>query len=275
MGRAAERLGVTVQTVSAQVRALERSLGRELLVPAGRGLALTDAGAAAMRQADRIFALGEALPDVVRDAAGSPVSRLAVGVSEGLAKLVVHHYLQPVLDAPDLRLRFHEAAFDDLLADLALHRLDVVLADRPAPGHANLKVYNHAVGTSRLAWFAAPAHLARARRRFPASLADVPLLLPSMHAAVRPRLDQWLERHGVRARIAGEFEDSALLKTFAAAGMGVFAADELVERDLATRYGVRKVGPCDGVTDTCYAITSERKVQHPLVQRLLPRGLTR
>ena len=269
MAAAAARLGVSVQTVSAQVRALERSLGRTLLKPAGRGLALTDAGAAAMRHADQIFELGAALSDVIQDAAEAPSTRLSVGVSEGLAKLIVHHYLRPVLTAPRLRLRVHEAAFDDLLADLALHRLDVVLADRPAPGHASLKLYSHAIGTSTLAWYGTAVWRERARRRFPASLAEVPLLLPSVHDAVRPRLDLWLERHGVRPRIAGEFADSALLKTFAAAGMGVFAADELVERDLAARYRVRRVGPCEGVTDTCYAITSARKVQHPLVQRLL------
>lgn len=269
IAKAAARLGMAVQTVSAQVNELERSLGRALLKPAGRGLALTEAGAAAMRQADQIFQLGEALPAIVREATGTPSVRLAVGVSEGLAKLVVRHYVQPLLGEANARLLFHEAEFDDLLADLALHRLDVVLADRPAPANPNLKLYSHALGTSPLAWYAAPSLYAAARRGFPASLSRVPMLLPTSHAAVRPRLDVWLERHGIRPRIAAEFEDSALLKTFGAHGMGVFAADELVHDELVERYRVKRVGACSGVADACYAIGTERKVAHPLVQRLV------
>jgi LysR family transcriptional activator of nhaA len=272
IAKAASRLGMAVQTVSAQVNELERSLGRALLKPAGRGLALTEAGVAAMRQADQIFQLGEALPALVRDAAGAPAVRLAVGVSEGLAKLVVHHYMQPVLGEANARLLFHEDEFDDLLADLALHRLDIVFADRPAPTNPNLKLYSHVLGTSPLAWYAAPSLYAVARRGYPQSLSRVPVLLPTVHAAVRARLDLWLERHAIQPRVAGEFEDSALLKTFGAHGMGVFAADELVHDELVARYRVRRIGSCDGVNDACYAIGTERKVLHPLVQRLVARA---
>jgi LysR family transcriptional activator of nhaA len=271
MARAAARLGVTVQTVSAQVRELERALGRSLLRPAGRGLTLTEAGVAALRQADQIFALGAALPERVRDAPESPVVRLAVGCSQGLAKLVVRHYMSPVLEVESVRLLFREDEFDDLLAALALHRLDVVLADRPAPQNPNLKLYSHILGTSQLAWYAPRALATALRRGFPASLASAPMLLPSQQAAVRPRLDLWLERHGIVPRVVGEFDDSALLKTFAAGGMGIFAADELVHAELVARYRVTRVGACDGVTDFCYAIGTERKVHHPLVARLLAR----
>ena len=141
MARAADRLGMAVQTVSTQVRELEKSLGYELLKPAGRGVALTDAGLAALHQAELIFQLGEKLPAAVRDAVGAPSVRLAVGISEGLAKLAVHHLMQPVMKTPHLRLICQEDEFEDLLGDLALHRLDVVLADRPAPANPNLKVY--------------------------------------------------------------------------------------------------------------------------------------
>ena len=133
MARAADRLDLAVQTISTQVRELEKSLGYELLKPSGRGVVLTEAGIAAMHQAELIFQLGEKLPDAVRDAIGAPSIRLAVGISEGLAKLAVHHLMQPVMHTPNLRLICQEDEFEDLLGDLALHRLDVVLADRPAP----------------------------------------------------------------------------------------------------------------------------------------------
>lgn len=270
MAKAAGRLGMAVQTVSAQVRELERALGQQLLRPAGRGLALTEAGHAALRQADQIFALGEQLPALVRDAVAAPQVRLAVGISDGLSKLLVRQLLQPVMATPRLRLLCHEDEFDRLLADLALHRLDVVLSDRPAPVNRNLKVYSHPVGSSALAWYAPPALLAQARVGFPQNLAALPVLLPTGHAAVRPRLDAWFERRSVRPLVVGEFEDSALLVTFAAGGMGVFPAPVVAHDKLVERYDLHRFADGDGVEEQFYAIATERKVLHPLVQRLLP-----
>lgn len=272
MAKAAEKLGMAVQTISTQVRELERSLGYTLLKPSGRGVALTDAGTAAMRQAELIFQLGEKLPGAVRDAIGTPSVRLAVGISEGLAKLAVRQLMQPVMNTPNLRLLCHEDEFEDLLGDLALHRLDVVLADRPAPNNPNLKVYSYSLGSSPIAWYAPLALASVARKHFPQSLASVPVLLPTSHAAIRLRLDQWFERLGVRPNVVGEFEDSALLKTFGAAGMGVFPATELVHEQLTARYGVQRVGACDGVEEHFFAIGAHKKVLHPLVQKLLPKA---
>ena len=270
MSKAADKLDMAVQTVSTQVRELEKSLGYELLKPAGRGVALTEAGLAAMRQAELIFQLGEKLPDVVRDAVGEPSVRLAVGISDGLAKLAVRQLMQPVMHTPNLRLICQEDEFEDLLGDLALHRLDVVLADRPAPNNPNLKVYSHALGSSPLAWYGPALLLAAARKGFPQSLARVPVLLPTSHAAVRVKIDHWFERQGIKPNIVGEFEDSALLKTFGAAGMGVFPAAELVQTELMARYDVKRVGACDGVEEHFFAIGVHKKVRHPLVQKLLP-----
>lgn len=269
MSRAAEKLDVAVQTISAQVRGLERSLGYSLLKPAGRGLVLTDAGLAAMQQADLIFQLGENLPAVVRDAISAPSVRLAVGISDGLPKLVVRRLLQPVVTEPHLRLLCNEGEFEDLLGDLALHRLDIILADRPAPSNPNMKLYSHAMGSSPVSWYASAELYESATKDFPYCLADVPVLLPTGHNDVRARIDQWFERRGIRPRIVGEFEDSALLKTFGTSGMGVFPAVEWVHDEPLAHDTVKKLGPCDGVEENFFAIGTEKKVQHPLVQRLL------
>jgi len=273
MARAADKLGMAVQTVSAQVRELERSLGYTLFKPAGRGLALTDAGQAALAQADQIFQLGENLPDRVKDAVSSPSVRLTVGVSDGLPKLVVRRLLQPVVQEQNLRLLCHEGSFDDLLGDLALHRLDVVFSDRPAPPNPNIKLYSHALGRSAIAWYATAELAASIDKSFPACLADLPVLLPTAQSAVRMRLDHWFEQHAMRPRVVGEFGDSALLKTFGASGMGAFPAAEWVHEELLAHYSVQRLGPCEGITEHFYAIGTEKKVQHPLVQRLLQRGL--
>ncbi len=266
---AAARLSMAVQTVSTQVRELERSLGHALLKPAGRGLVLTEAGLAAMQQADLIFQLGEQLPGVIDAAVKSPGIRLVFGISDGLPKLVVRRLLQPILNEPNLRLLCHEDDFADMLADLALHRLDAVLADRAAPPNPNLKVYSHALGSSSLAWYASHTLYAAALAGFPQSLASVPVLLPTSHVAVRAGLDQWFAQRALRPNVAGEFEDSALLKTFGASGMGVFAASELVHDQLVAQYNVERIGPCEGVEEHFFLIVAEKKVQHPVVRRLL------
>lgn len=269
ISRAADKLDMAVQTVSAQVRELERSLGHSLLKPAGRRLALTDAGRVALQQADLIFQLGEKLPDLVRDAESTPTVRLAVGISDGLPKLVVRRLMQPVVTEQHLRLLCHEGEFDDLLGDLALHRLDLVLSDRPAPANPNLKLYSHRLGSSPVAWYGTAEMAKAAADDFPHSLSRLPVLLPTAQTAVRTRLDHWLEQHGIRPRIVGEFEDSALLKTFGASGMGVFPAAEWVQDDLLAHDAVQRLGSCTGVTEFFFVIGTEKKVIHPLVQRLL------
>ncbi|MBX7228849.1 MAG: LysR family transcriptional regulator [Burkholderiaceae bacterium] len=270
MARAANRLGMSVQAISTQVRDLENSLGYALLKPAGRGLVLTEAGTAALQHAEQIFQLGEQLPEVIRQALRSPELRLTIGISDGLPKLAVRRLLQPIMQEPNLRLRCYEDKFSGLLADLALHRLDVVLADRAAPANPNLKVYSHSLGSSAMAWYAPQELYKEAKRDFPQSLARVPVLLPTLHAAIRLRLDQWFEDLEIQPSVVGEFEDSALLVTFGAAGMGVFPAVQWIHEKLISRYKVKRIGPCEAVQEQFFAIGTEKKVLHPLVQRLLP-----
>lgn len=232
---------------------------------------LTEAGFAALRQAEQIFQLGEQLPALVRDALGTPVARLAVGISDHLSKFVVRQLLEQVMGEPNLRLRCYEHEYEHLLADLALHRIDVVLADSAPPPNPSLRLFSHSLGSPALAWYAPKALYAVASKGFPKSLASVPVLLPTTHAAVRVRLDSWLERHAIAPLVTGEFEDSALMATFGAGGMGVFPASELARKEMATHYGVKWLGLCDGVQEHLFAIGPQRKVVHPLVQRLLTR----
>ena len=272
IARAAERLDMAVQTISAQVRELEKSLGVSLLRTEGRNLVLTDAGVAALHEADHIFALGELLPVRVREAATGQTLRLNLGISDGIAKLAVHRLLTPVLDEPHLRLLCHEGEFQPLLGELALHKLDAVLADRAAPPNPALRTTSQLLGTSAIAWYAPPLWAEAAANNFPHSLAVVPVLLPTDHAAMRARIDHWLERERIRPHIAGEFEDSALLSTFAATGMGVMPAPVSLGEHLAQTYGLVQVGTAPDVQEQFHLIYSARKVMHPLLTRLLEAG---
>ncbi|WP_298928927.1 LysR family transcriptional regulator [uncultured Ramlibacter sp.] len=270
ISRAAERLGMAVQTVSAQVRALEHDMGHALFKPAGRALVLTEGGEAAMALAEQIFQLGEALPAAVREAATGVGMRLRVGISDGLPKLVVRHLLRPAVADTGARLLCHEDEFDRLLAELALHKLDALLADRAAPtNNPNLRLYSHKLGEAPLAWFAPAAMVGKRWPRFPACLAEMPVLLPTGHAAVRPRIDHWLEREGLRPNIVGEFEDSALLAAFGRSGMGAFPASRLSKKELLADPTIVLLGDSPDLVEAFYLISAERKIQHPLVQRML------
>ena len=272
IARAAERLDMAVQTISAQVRELEKALGVSLLRTEGRNLVLTDAGVAALHEADHIFALGELLPVRVREAASGQTLRLNLGISDGIAKLAVHRLLTPVLDEPHLRLLCHEGEFQPLLGELALHKLDAVLADRAAPPNPALRTTSQLLGTSAIAWYAPSIWAEAAANNFPHSLAVVPVLLPTDHAAMRARIDHWLERERIRPHIAGEFEDSALLSTFAATGMGVMPAPVSLGEHLAQTHGLVQVGTAPDVQEQFHLIYSARKVMHPLLTRLLEAG---
>jgi len=269
MSKAAERLNMAIQTISAQVHELEKTLGYLLFKPAGRGLALTESGFAALAIADQIFLLGEKLPEAVREAANSPKTKITVGISDGLSKLVTRQLLAPILEKNDVQLIAHDGEFEDLLADLALHRLDIVLADRPAPVNKNLHVYSKELLKSSIAWFGPSKVLNRSKKAFPQCLNDLPILLPTAHSKVRHLIDQWFVQNSINPNIAGEFEDSALLKTFAASGLGVFPAGKIIAKDLKETYHMDMLGNCEDIYGYFYAIRSEKKIQHPLIEAII------
>ncbi len=269
MSKAAERLDMAIQTISAQVHELEKSLGYMLFKPAGRGITLTESGFVALEIADQIFSIGEKLPEAIRDAAKSPKVKITVGVSDGLPKFVTRQLLEPILKHKDVQLIAHEGEFDDLLADLALHRLDIVLADRPAPSNKNLNVYSQELTKTEIAWYVPKQLIKKCKGKFPECLKELPILLPTSHSTVRPLIDQWLSKYDITPNIVGEFEDSALLKTFAAGGLGVFPAGKLIEKDLKNTYGIELLGSCNDIHEYFYAIRSEKKIQHPLVQAII------
>jgi len=268
--RAAERLDMAIQTISAQVRELEKTLGHQLLKPAGRGVAMTEAGQAAFSRAEEIFQLGQLIPEEVREAANGKVARLAVGLSDGISKLAAHALLSPVLETPALRLLCHEGEFEQLLGELAMHHLDLVLAGQPAPHNPTLRLTSERLVESPVDWYGPSALVQRATvTGFPQSLARLPVLLPTGHSALRPRLDRWFDAQGLRPHIVGEFEDSALLAVFAARGLGVFPVSRFGAADVAMMRGLRLLGHCEGVMEEIHAIRSRRGQHHPLVLQVM------
>ena len=266
IAKAGEKLRLAQPTISGQLRVLEASLGHKLFAKDGRGLALTEFGRLVYRYADEIFAIGKELTEAVKGRpSGRPV-RFAVGISEAVPKLVAYRLLEPALRLPEpVRIVCREDKAERLLADLAVHDLDIVLTDAPASPSVKVRAYNHLLGECGVAFFAAPDLAARLRGRFPRSLDGAPMLMPSGESAVRRGLDQWLDENEVRPEVVGEFDDSALMKAFGQAGVGVFAAPTVIEAAVRKQYGVRVVGRAQEVRERFYAISVERRLKHPAV----------
>lgn len=267
---ACRRLGLSQPTISKQVGDLEDELGAALFRRVGRRLVLTDLGRTVLAYADDIFAASQELLEVVRGrASGRPV-RLHVGVSDVVPKLLSRLVIEPALGiGSPVRLVCREGKAEQLIAELALGGLDVVITDVPPPAGSRFRVHCHDLGDSDVGVYGAPALAARHRRRFPSSLEGAPMLLPTESTALRRSIDAWLGRLGVRPEVVGEFDDSALIKSFAEAGHGMFLAPTALERHIRERYGVRLVGLAEGVREGVHAITAERRVTHPGVAAML------
>jgi LysR family transcriptional activator of nhaA len=268
--RAAERLGLAVQTVSAQLSQLEKSIGKSLFKPQGRRLVLTEAGSLALRYADQIFLLGEQLQDALAASEVEPVMRLTVGISDSLPKLIASRLLEAALALPQrVRLVCYEEQFESLLGKLSVHKLDVMLTDRPVPPGSSLRVFSHLLVETQTSLFGLPALAEKYAPGFPGSLNGAPLLLPTRNNAIRSRIDFWLEDHDLHPDLIGEFDDNALLHTFGRAGRGLFPAPSVLADDVFEQFGAVSVGPMTEVTEQIYAISNDRKMKHPGIEAIL------
>ncbi len=263
---ACEKLMLAQPTISAQIRALEQALGEKLFRRRGRYLVLTETGRVVYQYADEIFSLGRELIDTLEGRpTGSPV-RFNVGVADVLPKLVAHQLLKPALNLPEqVRLVCYESTQAELLAKLAIHELDLVLSDSPIGPEVQVRAFSHLLGECGVSIFGTKELVDSYRRRFPASLDGAPVLLPTSNTVLRRELEHWFDAEDIRPAVVGEFDDSALLKVFGQAGAGLFAAPDVIEKEIRRQYGVRVVGRVESVQERFYAISVERKVKHPAV----------
>jgi LysR family transcriptional activator of nhaA len=266
IARAGEQLHLTPQSISGQLSDFEQRLGTELFRRAGRGLELTEAGRRILSYADEIFAIGDELLDVLRDQTTQKIRPFKIGIADSVPKLVAYRLVEPALhiDEP-LRLICHEGQLPSLLADLSVHGLDMVIADRSMPTNLNVRAYSHLLGESGLTVFGARSLVEQFSGQFPAYLENAPFLLPGADYAIRPKLVQWLEANDLRPRIVGEFDDGALMKAFGQAGAGLFVAPTAIAQHVSKQYRVEPVGRIDSVIEQIYAITTERKLTHPAI----------
>lgn len=266
---AAAELRVAQPTVSGQLRALERSLGERLFVRQGRGLALTETGRTALRYAEEIFSLGRELQDTLHGRGAGRPQRFAVGITDAIPRLLAYQLLSPAVALEDrLQLVVRQDSAERLLADLATHTVDLVLADTPVLAGSGVRAFAHPLGECGVLVCAERSVADVFRPGFPSSLDGAPVLLPGPHSALRRSLDAWLEHRRLRPKVVMESDDSALLKSFGRAGAGLVVIPTVAEDEATRQYGLCRVGPMDGVRERYYAISLERRLKHPAVRAI-------
>ena len=266
VAKACEELRLTQPTISAQIRVLEDTLGEKLFVRSGRYLVLTEMGRVVFKYAEDIFSLGQDLLNTVKGRGSGKPLRLAVGIADAVPKLLASQLLKSSFRlVPATHLVCWEGKLDHLLADLAIHGLDLVISDTPAPPNIKVQAYNHLMGESGVTFFAPAKLAARYRRNFPRSLEGAPMLVPTTNAMLRRLLDEWFARKDIHPSIVGEFEDSATLKAFGQEGYGLFPGSSVMEKEICRQYQVQVVSRANSVTQRFYGITVERRLKHPAV----------
>ncbi len=266
ISRAADALHLSQPTVSTQISKLEKAMGVSLFDRRGRNLVLTDTGQTVYRYADEIFSLGREMVDAVQGQASEQTIRLMVGVPDVLPKLIVYQLLKPALQLDEkVKLICHEGKLNDLLSDLALHRLDIVLADSPLTSQINVRAFNHLLGQCCVTVFGTPKLARKFKNGFPQSLSGAPMLLPTQTTMLRRSLDQWFDEHDIHPEVAHEFEDSAVLKVFGQEGEGLVVVPSAMEKEVERQYSLKPIGRIEEIVERFYAISIERRLKHPAV----------
>lgn len=262
--RASENLHITPQTISGQIRLLEEQLGKPLFEKVGRNLEITETGRMVLSYADDIFSLGYELEETVKNTTKDRAQILRVGVADVIPKSIAYRLLEPALNLNEpIRFVCKENSLEALLGELALHKLDIVIADGPIPQRLGVKGYNHPLGECGISFLAAPKLADTLASDFPANLTGAPFLMPSELSLVQPQLLQWLDRQHILPRIVGEFDDSALMKAFGQAGVGVFVVPTAIADEVSAQYKVDILGKTDDIREQFFAITPERRLSNP------------
>ncbi len=269
ISHAGEVLDHSPSTISAQISQLEKSLQVKLFRRVGRNVRLTDVGQIAFRYADQIFGLGRELTHALTGWDSSGPLRLQVGIADAVPKLVATMLLEPAFAvSPEIRFTCREGSPEPLLAELALHRFDLILLDAPVDPRSNIIAFSRLLRESDIGIFGTPDLVQRYLDNFPESLEGAPVLLPTPDSSIRRSFSRWLELRELQPRVVGEFEDGALMRAFGEIGAGLFPAPSITANDLKRRAGVDHLGSLVGTHVSYYAVTVERQLEHPAVQAI-------
>ena len=266
ISRATHKLHLAQPTLSAQIKSLENALDEKLFEKSGRGLVLTEIGQTVYQYAEDIFLLGKELQDTLKGRPTGKPFTLNIGIADHLHKLIAFKLIEPALKLKEeIKIVCMEDRPEKLLAELALHNLDIVITDTPIPPSIHIKAFHHLIGESDIHFFGPQALIKKLKGDFPQSLNSAPLLLPTPQSGLRRDLDRWFEENKIFPKVVGEFQDSALMKVFAQSGMGIFAGPSIISKDICTQYNVNVLGKSTAIKEKFYVISYERKIKNPAV----------
>jgi len=274
LANACAKLRLSPSTISGQIHALEHTLDQKLFKKKGRRLELTDMGRIVYRYADEIFTLGKELQDAIHDRPVGKPLRLQVGIVDVVPKLVAKQMIAPALAlGKPVQLVCVEDRLERLMTSLAMHELDIVLADSSSDSSSPVKAFNHLLIDCPVVMLGTNKLCQRYRRNFPKSLRGAPLLLPTLNTALRRAMDHWLSDMSMMPQIIGEFDDRALLKVFGGTGLGLFPVPSLIADTVMKQHCVQRIGVLKEIREKFYAITVERRVTHPGVAAICDASL--
>jgi LysR family transcriptional activator of nhaA len=267
---ASRALHVSQPTVSAHLRTLETVIGERLLERSSKGVSLTAVGRTTYRYADEIFRLSAELEGTLRGDGVATELSVRLGVADVVPKFVAHHIVAPALrGSQPARLECFEGKPVDLVTRLARGELDAVLADTPVDPQYHVNAFNHLLGESGLTVFASAADAPRYRAGYPGSLDGAPFLLPTRSSVMRREMDRWFSAQRIYPDVRAEFEDMALLREFAADGLGLFVLPTVVEGDVRRHCRAHVVSRIEDVRERFYVITLQRRVRHAAVTAIV------
>jgi LysR family transcriptional activator of nhaA len=255
---AAAALNLSAPTLSAQIKDLEGYFGKPLFRREGRRMRLTETGRLLLRYAERIFATGDEMVEVVRRGKLQGPGTVFLGVADAVPKLLVARLLERACQqAPDLHCVVREGLPNELWAALASHQIDLVLANEaPPPNHPNIPPGTR-IGRMGIAFAAAPS-LARnwKKSKTPSQL---PILAPARESVLRRELEQWWAARGIAPVIRAEFDDAAAMFELAAAGLGAAPVHEPVLRGVCKRYGLVELAVRCDIKDELFVVAEKRQ----------------
>lgn len=270
IAKASKQLFLTPQTISGQLTLLEEQLGTSLFKRVGRNLQLTEEGKVVQSYANDIFSLGNELQEVLKNQTGNLRQPLIAGIANSIPKSIAYHLLEPSLSLDEpVQLICREDNLTMLLTELAAHKLDIVISDRPLPETISVKCFNHRLGKCGMTFFGTSNLVKTAKEGFPACLDTMPILLPGSASSIKNKLLHWFERNDIAPEIVAEFDDGALMKAFGKKGAGIFAAPSATAEEVKDAYNVEILGETNDITESFYAISIERKIKHPGVVAIL------
>lgn len=268
VSKAAEKLKVGQPTLSAQLKQFEEVLGISLFERQHKRLILTEQGKVALDYAKNIFKMGSEMYEVLHDRMRPLKPSLHIGALDSIPKQIILQLVQAALKVSSCQITLLEGKSDELLRELASHRIDIVVSNFLPLGPDAKGLIPKSIVKRNVAFFGAPK-FKELRRGFPRSISGEPLILPTYDSKLRYDLDDWARLNEIELNILIESQDIGVKKLMAVSELGLMpTATHTVTRQVLAAELV-EIGKLQGVYEELFLISAKRKLPNPIAKKLL------